>query len=119
MPPPNDYRDPRARGRPYPEPDRIRWEPLYAGDPAEDGGRATDRRPSGVPRFIALSMFIGALAALALFSRQILAFVGMIGRLADRPTQQEAFIGFVALGLIVVALLAALRIVLDSQSRRR
>ena len=119
MPPPNDYRDPRARGRPDPEPDRIRWEPLFAGDPTDDQQRRSGRRLSCIPRLIALALFIGALAALALFSRQILSFVGMIGRLADRPTQQEAFMGFVALGLIVVALLAALRNVLDSQNNRR
>lgn len=122
--PPNTDPGPRsAHGPRYPDLDRIRWEPLYPPpeEPAPTIRPAVrpSSRPSNLARLVALLLLAIAVGTAAVFYREIYAFFWMVGRLHQRPTEREAFLGFAAFGLVLVGVLAVLRILVSAGGRSR
>ncbi|MDX2199641.1 MAG: hypothetical protein SF069_11805 [Phycisphaerae bacterium] len=103
--------------------DRIRWEPVFPEPEPEilQGLYPVPQaaRAPMMPRIVALVLLCVAMGLCVRFARQVCVFFSMIEKLDGSGTASEANVGLCAAGLAIVAILAALKIVLDAQGGRR
>lgn len=98
--------------------DRIRWEPLWE-QPEEPRQAPMQKAPrrGNVGRFIALLLLLFAAGLLWWFYFSIVALIAKIGRIGQRPSSDDLLMGFEALGLILVTIVAVVKIVVEGQRR--
>ena len=101
------------------EPDRLKWRPYFQEDQTKGwaAGQQHRAKSSGLPVVVAMLLLAIAVLLVCIFHDSILTCLAQIGEIGQgaEPTTK----GLGVLGVVLISILAAIRIVRDSSSNGR